>query len=316
VIQQDDYYPFGLTFNSYQREISVPNMYQYNSMELQDELNLNWLDYGARMYDPAIARWMAVDPLADEMRRWSPYNYCFDNPLRFIDPDGMGPTDHYYGVVNNELVYLGSDGQGDNIRLVKEDRHEEAVEKLNGDNTTQEQINTLRSNDISQEVTFNEANIQSEFQDAHDRTKARKLENSVVITLDVTTATVDAQPGAEGSNTKVTNTFDQFDGSEGRWDGPTKIVIGLGHGHPPLKPNAAGNVNGPGYSNDDSAELGKPGAMASYAIDSYNAKVGGAATIHQVQPGGNAGQNPVGTTQNTDNIGRRSLISTARPYTP
>src|SRR5690606_38049724 len=93
VVQSDDYYPFGLTFNSYSRENTTPNMYQYNSMELQDELSLNWLDYGARMYDPAIARWMVIDPLADKMRRWSPYNYCFDNPLRFIDPDGMGPEE-------------------------------------------------------------------------------------------------------------------------------------------------------------------------------------------------------------------------------
>lgn len=92
ITQVQDYYAFGLEMNPGNGYTASPdNRYKYNGKEKQDETGL--YDYGARFYDPVIGRWMMVDPLADMYRRWSPYNYGVDNPIRFIDPDGMGPED-------------------------------------------------------------------------------------------------------------------------------------------------------------------------------------------------------------------------------
>ena len=92
VIQQNDYYPFGLTFNSYRRENSLVNNYLNNGKELQKDLGLNWEDYGQRMYDPALGRWWVADPMASKMPAWSTYAFCFNNPLKFVDLDGAIPT--------------------------------------------------------------------------------------------------------------------------------------------------------------------------------------------------------------------------------
>jgi len=101
LLQQTSYYPgacpeqFGsmtMQQQNFYSQNTTENKYLYNSKELQDDQlagnTLDWYDYGARFYDATLGRWHVVDPLAEQVYDWTPYRYAFNNPIKFIDPDG------------------------------------------------------------------------------------------------------------------------------------------------------------------------------------------------------------------------------------
>ena len=106
VSETNHYYPFGGTFAS-----GTVQPYKYNGKELDTKAGLNWYDYGARHYDAALGRFTTQDPLAKDYYATSPYGYCLNNPVKFVDPDGKDARISIQGntiTITSNIVLTGS----------------------------------------------------------------------------------------------------------------------------------------------------------------------------------------------------------------
>jgi RHS repeat-associated protein len=96
----------ALTRNTYQRNSTWNAPYTFSGKEKDAETGYGY--FGARYYDSGLSIWLSVDPRSDDFPGWSPYNYCFNNPKVYTDPDGEGPIGAVIGFVVGGLVELGS----------------------------------------------------------------------------------------------------------------------------------------------------------------------------------------------------------------
>jgi len=149
ILQENHYYPFGMNMDgAWAEQQGERNDYQYNGKEFNDDLGLDWSDYGARWYDASLGRWWSVDPLADKYHSWSPYNYVMNNPVKMIDPDGKSAD-----------WFPEYDKETETIKLVAEEGDDEAsLAKWSNGALSSEEVSglyaTLEDGKIDLSATF------------------------------------------------------------------------------------------------------------------------------------------------------------------
>ncbi|MFR2524578.1 RHS repeat domain-containing protein [uncultured Alistipes sp.] len=114
VLEYNNYYPFGERWQQ-TGPLFAGNRYRFNGKELQVTGQLGLLDYGARMYDPALARWQGCDPA---MQMANPFVFSGNNPVVYVDKDGKF---FWYIMAALAGAYFGGSAANNNWNPVKWD---------------------------------------------------------------------------------------------------------------------------------------------------------------------------------------------------
>jgi RHS repeat-associated protein len=177
IIDENHYYPLGLKHNGYTStsqtleprtqppfvvltpltSTNAAYKYEFSGKEIQDEGGYNMYDFGARHYDPALGRWMNIDPLAEKTYSLSPYSYANNNPVYFIDPDGRHNTP--YDSANTGLIIRDAYGRDkfgeDGMYIAPDNRGPNQLDFSNFENNASDESDTTSNANNSGESAGN-----------------------------------------------------------------------------------------------------------------------------------------------------------------
>ncbi|WP_081373160.1 RHS repeat domain-containing protein [Xylanibacter ruminicola] len=258
VKQVNNYYPFGAPYaDTSSSTNSNFQPYKYNGKELDKMHGLNTFDYGARQYDPILARWDRNDPLCEKYYDISPYAYCMNNPIKYIDKNGdstrvyvevnkLGHAWLSVGEGDNQVVYSYgryngtykhnplSNGDGVLLRLTGE-KAKEYMENKKAEGLSSFIIGDVSDNDVMSYVDnifYSSAKLPDEkSKDYNKNTSARVIDKYKLLSNNCTTFVSDVLNGV-GSNvlneikTLPTSSFGTFSNYEtkGRFVNPRSLL--------------------------------------------------------------------------------------------
>ena len=303
ILERNAYYPFGLQTDQgndfpnmsstltalYPRYInpSATRRDLYNGKEIQTIAGTDYLDYGFRQYDPVTARWMAVDPKAEKYLALTPYSYCAENPINFIDNIGL-KIDDYYDYVTGR--YLGTDGAStNNMRIIRDDIFHNIVSNHGGTSKTEEATSELQEN--SKIITVEREKINNDIITIVDKSYETRIENALYLLLDRENAILTSELSHNRGNTNNRSHIN------GKWASSTKIllhdkgnnliVIAQIHGHPK---STSDLITLSGASDFDASGAQKF-LIPVYAVDAMKKRKGKQVPIHRANPDGTIDNN-------------------------